>query len=256
MKRTIGDIPKESNLIIIPAIDLKGGKCVRLLQGDFSRATVYSDNPAEVARIWQEKGAERIHVVDLDGSLAGVPRNKEVIREIILETNVPVQVGGGIRDMKTLDDYLEVGVYRVILGTAAMKDRKFVIDACKANEGKVILGIDASGGKVAVEAWTEGMTESALEVAKSYEGYGLDAIVYTDIERDGMEVGVNIEATRNLASSLDISVIASGGVSNIHDIEKLLEIERFGVVGVIIGKALYSGALRLEDAIERCKRSE
>ena len=243
-------------MIIIPAIDLKGGKCVRLLQGDFSRATVYSDNPAEVARIWQDKGAERIHIVDLDGSLAGFPRNKEVIREIILETDVPVQVGGGIRDMKTLDDYLEMGVYRVILGTAALKDRKFMRDACTANEGKVILGIDASGGKVAVEAWTEGMTESALEVAKSYEGYGLDAIVYTDIERDGMEVGVNIEATRNLASSVDISVIASGGVSNIHDIEKLLEIERFGVVGVIIGKALYSGALRLEDVLCRVSGSK
>ncbi len=243
-------------MIIIPAIDLKDGKCVRLLQGDFSRSTVYSDNPVKVARIWQKKGTERIHIVDLDGSLAGSPRNKEVIREIILETNVPVQVGGGIRDMKTLDDYLTMGVYRVILGTAALKNRKFVMDACAANKNKVILGIDASGGKVAVEAWTEEMFESALEVAKSYEGCGLDAIVYTDIERDGMEVGVNIEATRNLASSVDISVIASGGVSNIRDIEKLLEIERFGVVGVIIGKALYSGALRLEDAIERCKYSE
>ena len=243
-------------MIIIPAIDLKDGKCVRLLQGDFSRATVYSDNPVEVARIWQEKGAERIHIVDLDGSLAGFPRNKEVIRNISRETDVPVQVGGGIRDMKTLEDYLRMGVYRVILGTAALKNRKFVLDACTANTGRIILGIDASGGKVAVEAWTEGMTESPLEVAKSYEGYGLDAIVYTDIKRDGMEVGVNIEATRDLAISVDIPVIASGGVSSINDIERLLEIEKSGVVGVIIGKALYSETLRLEDILCRVSSSE
>ncbi len=243
-------------MIIIPAIDLKDGKCVRLLQGDFSRATVYSDNPVEVAGIWQEKGAERIHIVDLDGSLAGFPRNKEVIRDIIRETDVPVQVGGGIRDMKTLEDYLRMGVYRVILGTAALKNRKFVLDACTANAGRIILGIDASGGKVAVEAWTEGMTESPLEVAKSYEGYGLDAIVYTDIKRDGMEVGVNIEATRDLAISVGIPVIASGGVSSINDIERLLEIEKSGVVGVIIGKALYSETLRLEDAIKVTLSSE
>jgi len=236
-------------LIIIPAIDLKDGKCVRLRQGDFSRATVYSDNPVEVARMWQEKGAERIHLVDLDGSLAGSPRNKEIIREIAREIDVPVQVGGGIRDMKTVENYFRMGISRVILGTAALKDRRFVVNACKTNSGRIILGIDASNGKVAVEAWTEEMTESALEVAKSYEGYDLDAIVYTDIKRDGMEVGVNIEATENLAESVDIPVIASGGVSSIQDIERLLEIEKFGVVGVIIGKALYNGTLHLEDAI-------
>jgi len=243
-------------LIIIPAIDLKDGKCVRLLQGDFGRATVYSDNPVEVAGIWQEKGAERIHVVDLDGSLAGFPRNKEVIKEIILETDVPVQVGGGIRDMKTIEDYFRMGAYRVILGTAALKNIELVIDACKTFVGRIILGIDARDGKVAVEAWTEEMTESALEVAKSYEECGLDAIVYTDIKRDGMEVGVNIEATRDLARSVCISVIASGGVSSIRDIEKLLGIEKFGVTGVIIGKALYNGALRLEDALCRVSSSE
>ncbi len=236
-------------MIIIPAIDLKDGKCVRLRQGDFSRATVYSDNPVEVARMWQEKGAERIHLVDLDGSLAGSPRNKEIIREIAREIDVPVQVGGGIRDMKTVENYFRMGISRVILGTAALKDRRFVVNACKTNSGRIILGIDASNGKVAVEAWTEEMTESALEVAKSYEGYDLDAIVYTDIKRDGMEVGVNIEATENLAESVDIPVIASGGVSSIQDIERLLEIEKFGVVGVIIGKALYNGTLHLEDAI-------
>lgn len=238
-------------MIIIPAIDLKDGKCVRLLQGDFSRATVYSDNPVEVAGMWQKKGAERIHVVDLDGSLAGSPRNRAVIGEIVRGVDVPVQVGGGIRDMKTLEDYFEMGVSRIILGTVALKDRKFVIDACETFMGRIILGIDASDGKVAVEAWTEETTESVLEVTKSYEGCGLDAIVYTDIKRDGMEVGVNIEATANLARSVDVPVIASGGVASIHDIERLLEIEKFGVIGVIIGKALYNGALRLEDALCR-----
>lgn len=236
-------------MIIIPAIDLKDGKCVRLLQGDFSRATVYSDNPVEVAGMWQEKGAERIHVVDLDGSLAGSPRNRAVIGEIVRGVDVPVQVGGGIRDMKPLEDYFGMGVSRIILGTVALKDRKFVLDACKTFMGRIILGIDASDGKVAVEAWTEETTESVLDVAKSYEGCGLDAIVYTDIKRDGMEVGVNIEATENLARHVDVPVIASGGVSSIKDIERLLEIEKSGVVGVIIGKALYNGALRLEDAI-------
>ncbi len=243
-------------MIIIPAIDLKDGKCVRLLQGDFSRATVYSDNPVEVAKMWQEKGAKRIHLVDLDGSLAGSPRNRDVIRQIVQEVDVPVQVGGGIRDMRTLEDYFNMGLSRIILGTVALKDRKFVENACKANIGRIILGIDASDGKVAVEAWTEKTTESILKVAKSYEGYGLDAIVYTDIKRDGMEVGVNIEATENLAKSVDIPVIASGGVSSINDIESLLEIEKSGVVGVIIGKALYNGALRLEDAIKVTLSSE
>jgi len=169
-------------LIIIPAIDLKDEKCVRLLQGDFSRSTVYSDNPVEVAGIWQKKGAERIHIVDLDGSLAGAPRNREIIRDIIRKIDVPVQVGGGIRNMKTIGDYVGMGVYRVILGTAALKDRKFVMDACSAYRERIILGIDASDGKVAVEAWTEKMNESALKVAKSYEGHGLDAVVYTDIK--------------------------------------------------------------------------
>lgn len=239
-------------MIIIPAIDLKGGKCVRLLQGDFNRSTVYSDNPVEVAVRWQRKGAERIHIVDLDGSLSGTPRNKKVIRDIIREINVPVQVGGGIRDMKTIEDYIGMGVYRIILGTAALKDRRLVEDACMAHRGMIILGVDAKEGKVAVEAWTETMSESAVEVAKSYEGIGLDAIVYTDIKRDGMEIGVNIEATENLAESVDIPVIASGGVSGLRDIERLLEIERTGVTGVIIGKALYNGTLCLEDAISKC----
>jgi len=237
-------------LLIIPAIDLKAGTCVRLIQGDFRQVTVYSDSPAEVARLWQEKGAKRIHLVDLDGALAGFPRNQDVIHEIVKEAVVPIQVGGGIRDIKTIDTYINMGVRWVILGTAAFKSKTFVREACKTYPGKVILGIDASDGWVAIKGWTEITTESAKEIAKSYEGYGLEAIVYTDIKRDGTGKGINIEATKIIAESLDIPVIASGGVSGIRDIEGIKEIEPFGVTGVIIGKALYAGALSLEDAIK------
>ena len=243
-------------MIVIPAIDLKDGKCVRLLQGDFSRATVYSDQPVELAKKWQEKGAGRIHVVDLDGSKSGSPQNKEIIKNLVQEIDIPVQIGGGIRNMKTVEDYLGIGVSWVILGTAALKNRKFVMEACASYEGSIILGIDGRDGKILVEGWTEETGQSVVEIAKSYEGLGVNAIVYTDIKRDGMEVGVNIENTKNLAESVDIPVIASGGVSGLKDIEELLRVESSGVIGVITGKALYSGALRLEDAIEMGSSSE
>jgi phosphoribosylformimino-5-aminoimidazole carboxamide ribotide isomerase len=236
-------------LLVIPAIDLKGGKCVRLVRGDFSRVTVYSENPAEMAGIWRDKGARRIHVVDLDGSLAGSPRNREVISAIVGEAGVPVQVGGGIRDRETVDAYLGMGVGWVILGTAALRDERFVKDACNAHPGRIILGIDASDGRVAVQGWTEATSTTAAELARLYEGYGIAAIVYTDIARDGTETGVNVEGTKNLARSTNIPVIASGGVASIRDIEQLREIEKFGVVGVIAGKSLYTGALSLDEAI-------
>ena len=240
-------------MIIIPAIDLKDGRCVRLEQGDFSRVTVYSDDPVGIAKKWQENGAERIHVVDLDGSLNGLPRNTDVIRDIVAEVGLPIEVGGGIRDMKTIEAYIGMGVNWVILGTMALRDKGFVREACGAYKGEIILGIDANDGKVAIQGWTEQTSESAIDIAKGYEGYGLAAIVYTDIKRDGMETGVNVEATRNLARSVDIPVIASGGVSSVEDIRRLREIEKFGVVGVIIGKALYSGAVSLTEAITLSK---
>lgn len=230
-------------------MDIKDGKCVRLLQGRFDSVTIYSHNPAEMAKNWQKKGAERIHVVDLDGSLAGSPRNREVIREIVQSVGVPIQVGGGIRDLKTVESYLRMGVARIILGTAAMKDRRFFLEACRSFPGRIILGIDARDGKAAVEAWTEATGESVVDVAKSYEVAGLDAIIYTDIGRDGMERGVNVEATMSLAKSVRVPIIASGGVSSLKDIVKLLEVEKSGVVGVIIGKALYTGAISLDEAI-------
>ena len=240
-------------MIIIPAIDLKDGRCVRLAQGDFSRVTVVSDDPVGRARKWQENGAERIHVVDLDGSRSGSPRNTDVIRGIVAEGGLPVEVGGGIRDMKTIEAYIGMGVNWVILGTMALRDKGFVREACGAYKGQIILGIDAFDGKVAIQGWTEQTSEAAIDIAKGYEGCGLAAIVYTDIKRDGMETGVNMEATRELARSVDIPVIASGGVSSIEDIRRLREIEKFGVIGVIIGRALYSGAVSLKEAISLSK---
>ena len=240
-------------MIVIPAIDLKDGQCVRLAQGDFRRITIYSNNPVEIAKMWQAEGAMRIHVVDLDGSLAGSPRNREIIKSIVDEVKVPIQVGGGIRDMHTIEAYMTMGVRWVILGTMALKNERFVKEACNACKGKIILGIDANEGMVAVQGWTEQTSEAVIDIARRYEGYDLAAIVYTDIKRDGMETGPNIEATKNLAQSVNIPVIASGGVSSIRDIERLCAVEKFGVTGVIIGKALYSGAISLKEAISLSK---
>ena len=241
-------------MIIIPAIDIRGGRCVRLLQGDFRRETVYSGDPVEVARRWAAKGAERIHVVDLDGSREGRPVNADVIRRILSAVNVPIELGGGIRESGTVDFYLGMGVRWVILGTAALKNRDFVVEACRRHPGRVILGIDAREGKVAVEGWTEATGADALEVARQYEGLGLAALVYTDIGRDGMESGVNVPATERLARRIGIPVIASGGVAGIGDIDRLLAAACPGILGVITGKALYTGALDLEEAIARTKK--
>jgi phosphoribosylformimino-5-aminoimidazole carboxamide ribotide isomerase len=236
-------------VIVIPAIDLKDGKCVRLAQGDFKRATVYGDHPADVARIWQRQGAERIHVVDLDGSLAGSPRNRTAVEDILREVDIPVELGGGIRDMATIEAYIRLGVRWVILGTAAIRNEALAREACQTFPDGIILGIDAAGGLVAVQGWTEKTAVSAAELARRYEQYRIAAIVYTDISRDGMETGVNIEATGALAQAVGVPVIASGGVSGLQDIEQLLTIERHGVMGVIVGRSLYTGALSLEEAI-------
>jgi phosphoribosylformimino-5-aminoimidazole carboxamide ribotide isomerase len=242
-------------LVIIPAIDIKDGKCVRLAQGDFDRVTVYADNPVDMALTWAQKGAERIHIVDLDGSVAGLPRNAGKILEIGKKAGVPVQVGGGIRNIETLDYYLNNGISSVILGTAALYDEEFVRAAGKAYAGKIILGIDALEGKVAVRGWTQKTRETAIDLAQRYENCGLQAIVYTDIKRDGMETGVNIEATKALAEAVTIPVIASGGVATIADVEELLKVEVSGICGVIIGRALYTGAISLEEAIGKGKRA-
>ena len=240
-------------MIIIPAIDLKDGKCVRLVQGDFSRMTVYAENPAEIAVQWQAQGAERIHIVDLDGSLAGSPRNREVILNLVRAVRIPIEVGGGIRDIKTVEFYISHGIRWVILGTAALKNEVFVKEACQVFRGHVMVGIDAKDGLAAIEGWTEKTSEPAVDVARRYEGYGLEAVIYTDIKRDGMETGINIEATRIFAEAIEIPVIASGGVAGIEDIKKVVEIETAGVMGIIVGKALYTGGLYLPEAIMMAK---
>jgi phosphoribosylformimino-5-aminoimidazole carboxamide ribotide isomerase len=240
-------------MIVIPAIDLKEGRCVRLVQGDFGRATVYAEDPAAMALEWKQRGAERLHVVDLDGSLAGVPRHEAVIRDIVKSTGLPIQVGGGIREMRTVETYLRTGVRWVILGTAALKDPEFVRKACRIFPDQVILGIDAVNGRLAVQGWTETTAETAIELARRFAEDRPAALVYTDITRDGMETGVNIASTRELAGSTAIPVIASGGVSGIADIERLMTIEEKGVCGVIAGKALYAGSLSLEEAIACAK---
>jgi phosphoribosylformimino-5-aminoimidazole carboxamide ribotide isomerase len=240
-------------MIVIPAIDLKEGRCVRLIQGDFGRATIYSEDPIEMASTWKSKGAERLHVVDLDGSLAGIPRHEAVIRDIVMTTKLPLQVGGGIREMKTVERYLRMGVRWVILGTAALRDPEFVRKACREFPGHVILGIDARGGQVAVQGWTETQVDTAIGLAGRFENDRPAALVYTDIARDGMETGINIESTRELAESVGIPVIASGGVSGMRDIEHLMAVKGAGIFGVIAGKALYTGALFLEEAIAFAK---
>ena len=242
-------------MFIIPAIDIKNGQCVRLAQGDFDRVTVYADNPIDVALAWAQKGAQLIHIVDLDGSVAGLPRNAGIILDIVKKVNVPIQVGGGIRNMETIDYYLENGVASVILGTAALQDEELVRAAGKKHEGKIILGIDALDGQVAIQGWTRKTQQSAVELAVRYENCGIKAIVYTDIKRDGMETGVNIEATKALAMAVSIPVIASGGVATIADVEKLLAVKGCDISGVIIGRALYTGAISLEEAIDKCRKA-
>lgn len=226
---------------------------MRLVQGDFHRETVYADDPVKMALVWQSQGAERLHVVDLDGSLAGVPRHAEVIRRMAAETGLPLQVGGGIREISTVEAYLRAGVRWVILGTAALRDPEFVRNACRAFPDQVIIGIDAKGGRLAVQGWTEEQTDTAAALARRFAEDRPAALVYTDITRDGMETGVNIEKTRELAASAGIPVIASGGVAGIGDIEAVMAIEADGVFAVIAGKALYTGGLSLPEAIARTR---
>lgn len=241
-------------MIIIPAIDIKDGKCVRLEQGDFDRVTIYSDNPVDMALKWVQQGAELIHVVDLDGSVAGMPSNADIVLNIARNVDVPIQVGGGIRDIETIEYYLKNGVSSVILGTTALQNETMVKDACVQFPGKIILGIDALDGKVAVRGWTQKTETRAMDLAGQYEHFGIKAVIYTDINRDGMGTGVNIPAIREMAMSVDIPVIASGGVASMADVEALLAVEDCDIYGVIIGRALYKGAIDLEEAIRASKK--
>jgi len=240
-------------MVIIPAIDVKDGRCVRLKQGDMSTATVYSDNPVAVARHWLAQGARRLHVVDLNGAAAGRPKNEGVIREIVkaVGDSIPVQLGGGIRDLDTIEKYLDDGVTYIVIGTAAVKNPGFLHDACTAFGGHIIVAVDAKDGKVAVEGWSKLTGHDVVDLAKKFEDYGVEAVLYTDIGRDGMLTGVNVEATVKLARELRIPVIASGGLTGLADVEQLCAIESEGIMGVITGRALYQGTVDFKAAQAR-----
>jgi phosphoribosylformimino-5-aminoimidazole carboxamide ribotide isomerase len=232
-------------MLLIPAIDLKDGKCVRLKQGDMNDSTTFGEDPAQMARRWVNAGARRLHLVDLNGAFAGKPVNEAAIRAILREVGneVPVQLGGGIRDLDTIERYLDGGLSYIIVGTAAVKNPGFLLDACSAFGGHIIVGLDAKDGKVATDGWSKLTGHEVIDLAKKFEGYGVEGVIYTDIGRDGMLTGINIEATVKLAQSLKIPVIASGGLSNLADIERLCEVESEGIEGVICGRAIYTGDL-------------
>jgi phosphoribosylformimino-5-aminoimidazole carboxamide ribotide isomerase len=238
-------------VLIIPAIDLKDGRCVRLKQGDMSTATVFSEDPVAMARHWLAQGAKRLHVVDLNGAVAGRPKNEKVIREMIraVGEELPIQLGGGIRDLDTIESYMDAGVTWVVIGTAAVKNPGFLSDACYAFPGHIIAGLDAKDGKVAVEGWSKLTGHDVVDLARKFEEYGVEALVYTDIGRDGMMGGVNIEATLKLAQAIKTPVIASGGLNGVQDVQAICDkLVPEGVIGTIAGRALYEGKLDLKKA--------
>ena len=248
-------------MLLIPAIDLKDGSCVRLKQGDMDQATVFSEDPAEMALHWLEQGARRLHLVDLNGAFAGKPVNESAVKNILqvvqdfAEDNdleeIPVQLGGGIRDLDTIERYLDHGLSYIIIGTAAVKNPGFLQDACSAFPGQIIVGLDAKDGKVATDGWSKLSRHDVVELAKKYESFGVESVMYTDIGRDGMMGGVNVEATVKLARAVKVPVIASGGVHNIKDVEALCEVQGEGIEGVICGRSIYEGTLNLEEAQAR-----
>jgi phosphoribosylformimino-5-aminoimidazole carboxamide ribotide isomerase len=232
-------------MLIIPAIDLKDGQCVRLKQGEMDSATVFSSNPAEMAGKWLASGARRLHLVDLNGAFAGKPVNEAAIKAIVNEVGdeIPVQLGGGIRDLDTIERYLDDGITYIIIGSAAVKNPGFLHDACTAFPGHIIVGLDAKDGKVAVEGWSKVTHHDVIDLAKKFQDYGVEGVVYTDIGRDGMLSGVNIKATVKLAQALTIPVIASGGITNLEDVKRLCAVEGEGIMGAITGRAIYEGTL-------------
>jgi len=240
-------------MLLIPAIDLKDGHCVRLKQGDMDQSTTFGEDPAVMARTWVAKGARRLHLVDLNGAFAGHPKNEMAIRKILKEVGneVDVQLGGGIRDLDTIERYLDAGLRYVIIGTAAVKNPGFLQDACTAFGGHIIVGRDARDGKVATDGWSKLTRHDVVDLGKKFEDYGVESIIYTDIGRDGMLSGINVESTVKLAQALSIPVIASGGLSTMADIESLCAVEDEGVEGVICGRAIYSGDLDFEAAQAR-----
>lgn len=243
-------------MLIIPAIDLKDGECVRLRQGRMEDSTVFSSNPVDMARRWVEQGARRLHLVDLNGAFAGEPVNGNVVRAIAYEfPELPIQIGGGIRSLDTIESYLEAGVTYVILGTAAVKNPSLVSEACRHFAGHVIVGLDAKNGMVAIDGWAEVTELKAADLAKQYEDDGVSAIVYTDIDRDGMMQGVNVQATVAMAKASSIPVIASGGITNLEDIKALKAVADQGILGAITGRAIYEGTLDMHEAQNYCDKA-
>lgn len=237
-------------MLIIPAIDLKDGHCVRLKQGEMDQATVFSEDPAAMARHWRDLGARRLHLVDLNGAFAGKPRNEEAVKAVIeaVGDDMPVQLGGGIRDLDTIERYLDDGVSYVIIGTAAVKTPGFLHDACYAFPGHIMVALDAKGGKVAVDGWSKMTGHDVVDLAQKFQDYGVEAIIYTDIGRDGMLTGVNVEATVALARALTVPVIASGGIASLQDVRDLCAVSGEGISGAISGRALYEGTLDFKQA--------
>ena len=240
-------------MILFPAIDIRNGRCVRLTEGKFECETVFAEDPAEMAVRWADAGAEYLHVVDLDGALAGQSSNTEVIKRILAKVKMPVQVGGGIRTLANIENMLALGVTRVILGSVAVRDPELVREACQKFPGQVVVGIDAKNGEVAVEGWGIGGGIGAIELAKKMAAVGVEHIIFTDISRDGMLSGVNVEATAELAKASGVKVIASGGVSSLADLKALQLYEADGIEGCIVGKAIYTGALDLKEALAALK---
>jgi phosphoribosylformimino-5-aminoimidazole carboxamide ribotide isomerase len=232
-------------MLLIPAIDLKDGRCVRLKQGDMRASTTFSEDPAAVARRWLDAGARRLHLVDLNGAFAGRPVNEAAIKAILAEVNdeIPVQLGGGIRDLDTIERYLDDGLSFIIIGTAAVKSPGFLKDACSAFGGHILVGLDARDGKVATDGWSKLTGHEVIDLARKFQDYGVEGLIYTDIGRDGMLTGINIEATVKLAQALTIPVIASGGLSKMEDIERLCAVADVGIEGVVCGRAIYNGDL-------------
>lgn len=237
-------------MIIFPAIDIRGGKCVRLLKGDFAKETVFSDKPEEMAKKWQAQGAPFLHLVDLDGALAGRPQNLATVEKILAAVDIPVELGGGIRTLESIDEVLALGVRRVILGSVAVRDPELVKTACAKYGDRIVVGIDAKDGIVAVDGWGVSGDVEATALAKEMKKAGVKTIIYTDISRDGTLSGVNVEATAKLARESGVAIVASGGVKSIADIEALKPYEKAGIEGVIVGKSIYMGTLDLAEAIE------
>jgi len=240
-------------MLLIPAIDLKDGHCVRLQQGDMNKTTTFSETPADMAAHWLEQGAQRLHLVDLNGAFAGQPKNRAAIRAILKKVgyDVPVQLGGGIRDLDTVESAIDAGIRYIIIGTAAVKNPGFLQDACSAFGGHIIVGLDARDGKVATDGWSKLTGHAVVDLALKFQDWGVESIIYTDIGRDGMLTGINVEATVKLAQALAIPVIASGGLASLADIEALCAVQDEGIEGVICGRAIYSGALDFASAQAR-----